>query len=147
MNKKQRLSQKGKKQAAYALAICFSAVIAITGAYTWNSYKEKTSKELELAKHEKELEQKLQKVDKNYKNQQNFGNKQAKNVKITKITSQKYISHIMNLSKKLKDFEVAIDVSGGASEKLAQRVFEKLGARVHVIGRSKDFNFSILVTH
>lgn len=88
--------------------------------------------------HEKELEQKLQNIDKNYKNQQNFGKKQAKNVKITKITPQKYISHIMNLSKKLKDFEVAIDVSGGASEKLAQRVFEKLGARVHIIGRSKD---------
>lgn len=88
--------------------------------------------------HEKELEQKLQNIDKNYKNQQNFGKKQAKNVKITKITPQKYISHIMNLSKKLKDFEVAIDVSGGASEKLAQRVFEKLGARVHIIGKSKD---------
>ena len=88
--------------------------------------------------HEKELEQKLQNIDKNHKNQQNFGKKQAKNVKITKITPQKYISHIMNLSKKLKDFEVAIDVSGGASEKLAQRVFEKLGARVHIIGRSKD---------
>ena len=88
--------------------------------------------------HEKELEQKLQNIDKNYKNRQNFGKKQAKNVKITKITPQKYISHIMNLSKKLKDFEVAIDVSGGASEKLAQRVFEKLGARVHIIGRSKD---------
>lgn len=88
--------------------------------------------------HEKELEQKLQNIDKNYKNQQNFGKKQAKNVKITKITPQKYISHIMNLSKKLKDFEVAIDVSGGASEKLAQRVFEKLGAHVHIIGRSKD---------
>lgn len=56
MNKKQRLSQKGKKQAAYALAICFSAVIAITGAYTWNSYKEKTSKELELAKQEEQAE-------------------------------------------------------------------------------------------
>lgn len=88
--------------------------------------------------HEKELEQKLQNIDKNYKNQQNFGKKQAKNVKITKITPQKYISHIMNLSKKLKDFEVAIDVSGGASEKLAQRVFEKLGAHVHIIGRSKN---------
>ena len=56
MNKKQRLSQKGNKQAAYALAICFSAVIAITGAYTWNSYKEKTSKELELAKQEEQAE-------------------------------------------------------------------------------------------
>lgn len=88
--------------------------------------------------HEKELEQKLQNIDKNYKNQQNFDKKQAKNVKITKITPQKYISHIMNLSKKLKDFEVAIDVSGGASEKLAKAVFEKLGARVHIIGKSKD---------
>ena len=88
--------------------------------------------------HEKELEQKLQNIDKNHKNQQNFGKKQAKNVKITKITPQKYISHIINLSKKLKDFEVAIDVSGGASEKLAKAVFEKLGARVHIIGRSKD---------
>lgn len=88
--------------------------------------------------HEKELEQKLQNIDKNYKNQQNFDKKQAKNVKITKITPQKYISHIMNLSKKLKDFEVAIDVSGGASEKLAKAVFEKLGAHVHIIGQSKD---------
>lgn len=88
--------------------------------------------------HEKELEQKLQNIDKNHEKNQNFGKKQSKNTKITKITPQKYISHILSHSKKLKDFEVAIDVSGGASEKLAQRVFEKLGARVHIIGKSKD---------
>ena len=55
MNKKQQLSPKGKKQAALALAICFSAVIAITGAYTWNNYKEKTARELELAREEERI--------------------------------------------------------------------------------------------
>ena len=88
--------------------------------------------------HEKELEQKLQNIDKNHENIKNYGKKQSKNTKITKITPQKYISHILSHSKKLKDFEVAIDVSGGASEKLAKAVFEKLGARVHIIGKSKD---------
>ncbi|MDY5845463.1 MAG: M23 family metallopeptidase [Bariatricus sp.] len=57
MNKKQQLSPKGKKQAALALAICFSAVIAITGAYTWNNYKEKTARELELAREEEQAEE------------------------------------------------------------------------------------------
>ena len=33
---------------------------------------------------------------------------------------------------------MAIDVSGGASENLAKAVFEKLGARVHIIGKSKN---------
>lgn len=88
--------------------------------------------------HEKELEQKLQNVDKNHEKNQNYCKKQSKNTKITKITPQKYISHILSNSKKLKDFELAIDVSGGASEKLAKAVFEKLGARVHIIGKTKD---------
>ena len=56
MNKKQRISQKGKKQAALGLAICFSAVIVITGAYTWNNYKDNISEELELAKEEQQAE-------------------------------------------------------------------------------------------
>lgn len=52
MNKKQRPSKEGKKQAAIGLAICFVAAIAITGAYTWTNYKEKTQKELAQAEEE-----------------------------------------------------------------------------------------------
>lgn len=52
MNKKQRPSGKGKKQAAIGLVICFVAAIALTGAYTWTNYKDRTEKELALAEEE-----------------------------------------------------------------------------------------------
>lgn len=52
MNKKQRTSKKGRKQAALGLVICFVAAIALTGAYTWTNYKDRTEKELQLAKEE-----------------------------------------------------------------------------------------------
>ena len=50
MNKKQRPSKKGRKQAALGLVVCFVAAIALTGVYTWSNYKDRTQKELELAK-------------------------------------------------------------------------------------------------
>lgn len=52
MNKKQRPSNRGKKQAAIGLVICFVAAIALTGAYTWTNYKDRTEKELALAEEE-----------------------------------------------------------------------------------------------
>ena len=52
MNKKQRPSKEGKKQAAIGLVICFVAAIAITGAYTWTNYKDRTQKELAQAEEE-----------------------------------------------------------------------------------------------
>lgn len=54
MNKQQRPSKKGRKQAALGLVICFVAAIALTGAYTWNNYKDKTQKQLELAQAEEQ---------------------------------------------------------------------------------------------
>ncbi len=57
MNKKQRPSDKGRKQAAVGVAICFAAVIALTGAYTWTNYKDSTEKELELAQEEQRARQ------------------------------------------------------------------------------------------
>ena len=57
MNKKQRPSDKGRKQAAVGVAICFAAVIALTGAYTWTNYKASTEKELELAQEEQRARQ------------------------------------------------------------------------------------------
>lgn len=87
---------------------------------------------------ENEIEQKLQQIDKNQKNRQICCKNNSNNIKISKISTKKYVSHVLQFAKKLKDFEVAIDVSGGASEKLVQSVFEKLGTRVHIIGKSKD---------
>lgn len=84
------------------------------------------------------LEHKLQDIDEICKNSQNFEKKRAKNIKISKISPKKYISFVSNLSKPMPNFEVAIDVSGGASEKLARTVFEKLGVRAHIIGSSKN---------
>lgn len=57
MNKKQRPSDKGRKQAAVGVAICFVAAIALTGAYTWTNYKDRTEKELELAQEEQRARQ------------------------------------------------------------------------------------------
>lgn len=54
MNKKQRPSKKGRKQAAIGLVVCFVAAIALTGAYTLSRYKDRTQKELELAKAEEQ---------------------------------------------------------------------------------------------
>lgn len=87
---------------------------------------------------EQELEQKLQNFEKNNENVQNFEKKRAKNIKLTKISPNKYISFVTSLAKKMPTLEVAIDVSGGASEKLARSVFEKLGIRAHIIGSSKN---------
>ena len=89
-------------------------------------------------KDENALEEKLQNIDKLSKNKQKNTKKAANNVKIEKISAQKYISHVTASVQKMPGFEVAIDVSGGSSEKLARAVFEKLGVRAHIIGRSKD---------
>lgn len=61
MNKKQRPSKEGRKQAAIGLAICFVAAIAITGAYTWTNYKDKTQKELAQAEEEAQAKEKAMK--------------------------------------------------------------------------------------
>lgn len=86
---------------------------------------------------EKELEQKMQKIDKKYDNFNKFSNKQSKKQKITKISAQKYISHLTRQATPMHGLEIAVDVSGGASEKLAKSVFEKLGVQAHIIGSSK----------
>lgn len=51
-NEKKQPSQEGKKRAALGLAVCFVAAIAITGAYTWAGYKDRTEKELAQVKQE-----------------------------------------------------------------------------------------------
>lgn len=87
---------------------------------------------------EQKLEEKLQNFEKNAKITQNFEKKRAKNIKLTKILPNKYISFVTSLAKQMPTLEVAIDVSGGASEKLARSAFEKLGVRAHIIGSSKN---------
>lgn len=63
MNKQQRPSKKGRRQAALGLIVCFVAAIALTGAYTWSNYKDRTQKELELAQAEEQArEDALQKA-------------------------------------------------------------------------------------
>lgn len=63
MNKQQRPSKKGRKQVALGLVVCFVAAIALTGAYTWSHYKDRTQKELELAQAEEQArEDALQKA-------------------------------------------------------------------------------------
>lgn len=65
--------------------------------------------------------------------------RQAKrNVKITKIKPTQYINNIIKNSINLGGLDVAIDVCGGATEKLAEKILTKLGANVHIIGRSKN---------
>ncbi len=64
--------------------------------------------------------------------------KKVKKCEIKKVYPKNYILHTQKQSVNLNGFEVAIDVSGGSSEKLAKKVFEMLGAKVHIIGKSKD---------
>lgn len=63
MSKNQRPSNNGRKQAAIGLVICFVAAIAITGAYTWTNYKDRTERELALAEEEKIANEKTMKQE------------------------------------------------------------------------------------
>lgn len=116
--------------------------IVLTASHNPESFNgikvfDKTGQKLPVQK-EQILEQKLQNLEQNDKNSKNFEKKHEKNIKIQKILPNKYISFVSSLSKQMKNFEVAIDVSGGASEKLARAVFEKLGVRAHIIGSSRN---------
>lgn len=106
---------------------------SFNGIKVFNNLGQKLPSEVE-----KELEQKLQNQDNLPKTTQNFKKNDKNNTKTSKLSPQKYISFISNLVGQMPNFEVAIDVSGGASEKLAKAVFEKLGARAHIIGRSNS---------
>lgn len=53
MSKRRRVSERGRRRAARGLTLCFVAVIALTGAYTWTNYKNKAEKEPEVSKTEK----------------------------------------------------------------------------------------------
>lgn len=57
MNKNQRPSKNGRKQAAIGLVVCFVAAIAITGAYTWTNYKDRTERELAQAEEERQAKE------------------------------------------------------------------------------------------
>lgn len=45
MSKKRRVSDRRRRRAARGLTLCFVAVVALTGAYTWNNYKNQAKME------------------------------------------------------------------------------------------------------
>jgi len=51
--RKIQLSEKGKKNAATGVAICFMAAVALTGAYTWHNYQDRSDEKILLEEEEK----------------------------------------------------------------------------------------------
>lgn len=52
MNRKQRSSRRGNRKAAVGLAVCFTAAIVLTGAYTWKNYRSNVNEQLKKAEEE-----------------------------------------------------------------------------------------------
>lgn len=54
---KMQLSEKGKKNAATGVAICFMATIALTGAYTWHNYQNRLDEKILLEEEAKQAKE------------------------------------------------------------------------------------------
>ena len=95
------------------------------GIKVFNQFGQKLNKN-----QEDKFEEKMQNIDvpTNYENQ----------IQVHKIKAKKYIEKITQNAPILSNMEIAIDVSGGASEALAKKTFGKLGANLHLIGSNKN---------